>query len=97
VRRSTALQTPAEEVARSSPFIPGLGYGYLWWVFDPARLQDRRLRGAYTASGAYGQFITVVPSRRLVIAHKTAVPPPRNVQAETYFERILPAVLKHFG
>lgn len=97
VRQSTATQTTAEEVARSSPFIAGLGYGYLWWTFDQAKLPDRRLRGAFTATGAYGQFITVVPRRGLVIAHKTAVPPPRNVRAETYFEQILPAVLRDFA
>ncbi|HZF42982.1 MAG TPA: serine hydrolase [Sphingomonadaceae bacterium] len=97
VKVSTAVRTPAHEVARSSPFIGGLGYGYLWWVFDQATQADRRLRGAFTATGAYGQFITVVPRRGLVIAHKTAVPPPRNVPAETYFDQILPAVLRAHG
>jgi CubicO group peptidase (beta-lactamase class C family) len=97
VRASTALRTSAREVARSSPFIAGLGYGHLWWVFDPAAQADARLRGAFTATGAYGQFITVVPRRGLVVAHKTVVPPPRNVPAEAYFDGILPAVLREFG
>lgn len=94
VRRSTALHTSAARVARESPFMPQLGYGYLWWVFDPATGIDRDLRGAYTASGAYGQFITVVPRLGLVIAHKTAVPPPRNVSPQAYLGEILPAALR---
>ncbi len=92
VALTTAASTRAEEVARTSPFIPGLGYGYLWWVFDDPRWGDA-LEGAYTASGAYGQFITVIPKFDAVIAHKTAVPPPRNVPAEAYFTAILPAIV----
>jgi CubicO group peptidase (beta-lactamase class C family) len=90
VERSTRLVTPASEVARTSPFIPGLGYAYLWWVFDPADHKGTALDGAYTASGAFGQYITVIPRLDMVVAHKTAVPPPRNVTNETYFGTILP-------
>ena len=90
VERSTRLVTPASEVARTSPFIPGLGYGYLWWVFDPADHKGTALDGAYTASGAFGQYITVMPRLDMVVAHKTAVPPPRNVTNDAYFGTILP-------
>lgn len=93
VRLTTSLITPAAEVARTSPFVPGLGYGYLWWIFDPAGSWSPDLRQAYTASGAFGQFITVIPRRRMVIAHKTAVPPQRNVAAADYLQQILPAAL----
>jgi CubicO group peptidase (beta-lactamase class C family) len=93
VARSTALVTPASEVARTSPFISGLGYGYLWWIFDPADHARTALDGAYTASGAFGQFITVVPKLDMVVAHKTAVPPPRNVTADVYFGTILPGAV----
>lgn len=93
VRRSTALHTSAARVASESPFVRRLGYGYLWWVFDPAANRDRVLRGAYTATGAFGQFITVVPALRMVVAHKTVAPSNRNVPPETYFDRILPAAL----
>jgi len=96
VARSTGSVTPAAEVARTSPFIPGLGYGYLWWTFDAAREAASPLAGAYTASGSYGQYITVVPRLDLVVVHKTAVPPPRNVTNEQYFGTILPQVLKLF-
>jgi CubicO group peptidase (beta-lactamase class C family) len=92
VARTTATTTPAETVARTSSFVDGLGYGYLWWTFDRAR-PDEPLRGAYTATGAFGQFITVIPALDMVVAHKTAVPPPRNVPPEAYFGTILPQVI----
>ncbi len=93
IARSTAVATPAREVDSTSPFIAGLGYGYLWWVFDPARSIGTPLDGAFTASGSFGQYITVVPALDMVIAHKTAVPPPRNVTNERYFGTILPQAI----
>ena len=92
VATTTTTVTPAAEVARTSPFIPGLGYGWLWWTFDsddwPAPL-----KGGYTASGAFGQFITVIPALDMVVAHKVVAPSQRNVPPEAYFGRILPAAL----
>ena len=46
------------------------GYGYMWWVWDGSTAVGA-YRGAYTARGAFGQFITVLPELDLVIAHKT--------------------------
>jgi CubicO group peptidase (beta-lactamase class C family) len=46
------------------------GYGYLWWVWD-APGTAAVYKGAYTAQGYYGQFITIIPALDLVIAHKT--------------------------
>lgn len=47
-----------------------VGYGYMWW-----RLKDymfpEEFDGAYSAKGMYGQYITVFPKIRLVIAHKS--------------------------
>ena len=97
VKRSTSLVTPANEVARTSPFIPGLGYGYLWWILDAPKYNGTALERAYTASGAFGQYITVVPRLNMVVAHKTAVPPPRNVTNEAYFGTILPEVVALVG
>lgn len=45
------------------------GYGHMWWVWD-ARSTEDPMRGAYDARGLFGQRITVVPSRDMVIAHK---------------------------
>ncbi|HMF71832.1 MAG TPA: hypothetical protein VK616_10170, partial [Flavitalea sp.] len=46
------------------------GYGYLWWIWD-SKMKNRGYKGGYTASGAFGQFITILPAVDLVIAHKT--------------------------
>jgi CubicO group peptidase (beta-lactamase class C family) len=93
VRQSTRAVTSSVEVARTSPFIAGLGYGYLWWLFDGEPFRSTPLRGGYTASGAFGQYITVIPRLDVVVAHKTAVPPQRNLTNEAYFGSILPAIV----
>ncbi|MEO6131780.1 MAG: serine hydrolase [Saprospiraceae bacterium] len=46
------------------------GYGYLWWIWDQPN-DVGVFKSAYTAQGAYGQFITVLPALDLVVAHKT--------------------------
>ncbi|HWB30968.1 MAG TPA: serine hydrolase [Vicinamibacterales bacterium] len=93
VGRITSVVTPADEVARTSPFIPGLAYGNLWWILSGSPFRGGPLDGAFTASGAYGQFITVIPRLDAVVAHKTLAPSTRNVPAETYFSRILPGAI----
>lgn len=69
VKKSTTALTRVHEMnpefLRQGPF----GYGYLWWVFDGQAPQGP-YKGAYTAIGALGQFITVIPQLNLVIAHK---------------------------
>lgn len=47
-------------------------YGYMWWLFD--RFYDNPdFEGAYTAIGASGQFITIIPKRNVVVVHKTTM------------------------
>lgn len=46
------------------------GYGYLWWVWDVPN-NKKAYKGAYTAQGNFGQYITILPSLDLVVAHKT--------------------------
>lgn len=50
----------ARATAPSVPFenAPGFGYGYQWWTYP----------GAYGAQGIFGQAITVVPEKNLVVA-----------------------------
>ena len=49
-----------------------VGFGMMWWVWDgPAAVGA--FEGAFTAAGAFGQFITVLPMLDMVVAHKTAV------------------------
>jgi CubicO group peptidase (beta-lactamase class C family) len=47
-----------------------LAYGYLWWVWDSPN-NEGAYKGAYTAQGNFGQYITVFPALDMVIAHKT--------------------------
>jgi CubicO group peptidase (beta-lactamase class C family) len=47
-----------------------VSYGYMWWLFEEFN-GNSDFKGAYTASGYGGQFITVIPRLNIVIAHKT--------------------------
>jgi CubicO group peptidase (beta-lactamase class C family) len=70
VRRISSVVTPLEEmhpIARRDGYF---GYGYMWWVWDGPKAVGP-FEGAYTARGAVGQWITVMPAVDLVIAHKT--------------------------
>lgn len=46
-------------VVEFGPQAPGFGYGYQWWAFPG---------GNYGAQGIFGQAITIVPSRNIVVA-----------------------------
>ena len=74
----TTLVTPQEDI---QPVIGGptwanrWGYGMLWWVWDAPNVRGAitgPYQGAYTAMGAYGQYITVLPVLDLVVAHQVA-------------------------
>ena len=73
IRKITSLVTPLNEM--NPPAMRSLGsgerwgYGYMWWVWD-APNSPGPFAGAYSAKGAGGQFITVLPRLDLVIAHK---------------------------
>jgi len=74
VRRATSLVTPHRDTNAafpdSPPSVDRWGYGYLFSVWDADNPSDP-LKGAYTAWGVGGQYITVVPRLDMVIAHKT--------------------------
>jgi len=74
VRRATSLATPHRETnaafADSPPSVDRWGYGYLFWVWDADNPADP-LKGAFTAWGVGGQYITVIPQLDMVVAHKT--------------------------
>jgi CubicO group peptidase (beta-lactamase class C family) len=67
------------------------GYGYLWWIWDGREPRDV-FDGGYSARGAYGQYIAVIPRLDMVVAHKVAVPPEKNVSMAE-FERVLDALV----
>jgi CubicO group peptidase (beta-lactamase class C family) len=48
----------------------GTAYGYLWWV-APRNVQFRTEvgPGAFSARGNGGQFIMIMPARRIVVVH----------------------------
>lgn len=76
VRESTSLLVPSTRMNPPSTRDTRLGYGYLWWILEePA---GSLLAGAYSARGAYGQYILVVPKLDMVIAHKRAIRPGRE-------------------
>jgi CubicO group peptidase (beta-lactamase class C family) len=75
--RITTLVTPHNEmhpVPLSMRTRSGLwGYGMLWWVWDApnwSQIVTGPFQGAYSAMGAFGQYIAVLPAMRMVIAHK---------------------------
>ena len=72
------------------------GYGYLWWVWDGPRATGEWV-GGFTAMGAYGQFITVLPRLDLVVVHKTAVPPERTVDDNDYLRLLRQIVAAYRG
>lgn len=75
--RITTLVTPFGEIHPGSLAFPAQigrwGYGMLWWVWDapvwPGTVTGP-YQGAYTAIGANGQYITVLPVMGMVVAHK---------------------------
>lgn len=70
VNEMTGIQTPREQMHPDEMRDGDVSYGYMWWIYDNPKLSSL-YEGAYTAAGAFGQFITVVPKLDLVIAHKT--------------------------
>lgn len=51
------------------------GYGYLWWVpHDPAKYSGSVLKnlplGSYSAHGARGQYLMVIPAYNMVVVHR---------------------------
>jgi CubicO group peptidase (beta-lactamase class C family) len=73
IRRMTSLVTPMNELEPVQNRALGTGerwgYGYMTWVWDAPQSQGP-LVGAFQASGFGGQFITVIPSLKMVVAHK---------------------------
>ena len=92
VHRSTRLVTPASQMNPKPLRREHLGYGYLWWPWD-ARDSTGLFDGAYSARGAYGQYITIIPKLDMVVAHKVAVPPDRASVSMEAYERVLDAIV----
>ncbi len=65
------MLTPTSGGPDADEYEKGMSFGKLWWIFDDSKSQPGGpLHGAYTAMGAYGQYITVIPKLDMVVAHK---------------------------
>jgi len=95
VRRIRSVVTPLEEMHPLERRDGYLGYGYMWWVWDGPRAVGP-FEGAYTARGAWGQWITVLPAVDLVLAHKTHNVYRRATSWES-FERIVELLFEAKG
>lgn len=94
-RRIVSVVTPLEEMNPVSRREGYLGYGYMWWIWDGPKAIGS-FKGAYTARGAVGQWITVFPSLDLILAHKTHNIYRRRTSWES-FERILELLFEAKG
>ena len=71
------------------------GYGYMWWVaaggrhFPGATLKD----GSYSARGAGGHFMVVIPDRNLVVVHRVNTDLPGRSVGGLEFGRLLQLIL----
>lgn len=73
VKEMTEAHTTFEEVDKIAPFIKNeynkKAYGYMWWLLKDPR--HRALQNAYSAQGAWGQNITIIPEMNAVVIIKT--------------------------
>ena len=87
VKLTTAIVTPYKEAVEAKTAYFHFGYGYLWWIWDTPYNNDL-YEGAYSATGAFGQFITILPKLDLVVAFKTKYDYGRQTPTDLYL-RIL--------
>ena len=91
VRRSTRVTTHISELHPDSMMSGPFGFGYMWWVWD-GRFALGPYQGAYTASGAHGQWITILPKLDMVVAHTaswSSTGNPRHSVAMSSYYRLL--------
>jgi len=76
--------THANEMVKFGDIEEG-GYEYLWWVeYGGKYLPDATLPGMYSARGAGGHYVLVIPSLDLVIVHRVDNDAPtRDVKSVT--------------
>ncbi len=91
VEKISGVVTPLEEMNPPRYKDREFGYGYMWWIWDKDDL-PAAYEGAYTARGAYGQYISVFPSLNMVVAHKTKAEYRRRTGWSSY-SRILDMVI----
>jgi CubicO group peptidase (beta-lactamase class C family) len=78
VRESTTSYSSASRQGSK-----GDGFGYMWWV-----RQD-----SYSARGAGGHYVVVIPRKDLVVVHRVNTDVPGNVVTSAQFGRLLDLIL----
>jgi CubicO group peptidase (beta-lactamase class C family) len=94
-RRIVGVVTPVHEMNPPRRRDGYFGYGYMWWIWDGPKAAGP-FKGAYSAVGAVGQWITVLPALDLVVAHKTHNIYGRNTTTASW-QRILELMLEAKG
>jgi CubicO group peptidase (beta-lactamase class C family) len=82
-KKIVSIRTPLDAMNPKALRQGRLAYGYMWWLWSGPKVTPP-YEGAYSGRGAYGQYITVLPALDMAIAHKTAVPPQKNVNMIQY-------------
>jgi hypothetical protein len=87
VDRMTSVVTSAQAESGDADSESELGFGYQWWVWDKPD-HEGPFEGAYTYRGSYGQYLTVLPVLKMVVAHQVFAgwfgAPERSVTWEQY-------------
>jgi CubicO group peptidase (beta-lactamase class C family) len=86
---------PWSSLARTSRW----GYGLMWWVWDAPSwngVVSGPFQGAFSAQGANGQYVVVLPMLDMVVAHKVDIDqhPERQVtqhEMQTILEMLIAA------
>lgn len=85
IKITTSVVTTYKKAVEEKTAYFNFGYGYLWWVWDSPSNNDA-YRGAYSATGAFGQFITVLPNLDMVVAFKTKYEYGRQTPTDLYLK-----------
>jgi CubicO group peptidase (beta-lactamase class C family) len=85
IKTTTAVVSTYKKALEEKTAYYHFGYGYLWWVWDEP-FNKGAYQAAFSATGAYGQFITVLPKLDLVVAFKTKYEYGRQTSTDTYLK-----------
>lgn len=90
VERSTSITTSYAEMCKVDPRLKDWpwwkwGQGLMWRIWDGPDIRPE-LKGAYTATGNGGQYITIIPSMDLVVALKTKWDYSRRTEKDVYMK-----------
>jgi CubicO group peptidase (beta-lactamase class C family) len=85
VATSTSVVSTYKKAVEEKTAYYHFGYGYLWWVWDEP-YNTGFYKAGYTATGAFGQFITVLPKLDIVVAFKTKYEYGRQTPTDLYLK-----------